>query len=455
MRFRWIVFALVLTASCSHESDSSTSSLLALVNADVVDGTGAPTMADQVVLVDGPTIVAVGNASEVQIPTNARILDLQSNWLVPGFIDLHVHFPEEPSAHDAILARLLEFGITTILNPGARPGAGVDLRERIAAQEVEGPRMFTAGRLIDHSPDERFIGGWAAQTPSDSTVRAEVRQQTASGVDFIKLYAGLTPDLVAAAIAESHEAGLPVIGHLETTNWGDAARMGIDMLVHSGWATPMDEIIVLDDSTTASDYDWYAAYLESPSGAPFAELVSVLKTQGVIVVPTIAVQQASALGNDLALLERLQPHLAPEADVPGWWGEGWRDQHPYFGYESEDEARALETIYVPALLAILKAYYDAGVTLAVGTDVGNPWMTPGVSFHHELELYQEAGIPAVEILRMATLGGAAALGIDDQTGSIEEGKQADLVVLSADPTQDIRASRTIAQVFMRGRQVIH
>ena len=448
-----LALALAATAGCQGDAGPGTTSMLALVGASVVDGTGAPAASDQVVLIDGSTIVAVGPASEVDIPRGARSLDLTGTWLVPGFIDLHVHFPEESSVHGPMLERLLEFGITTILNPGARPGAGVELREAIASEAVEGPWLFAAGRLIDHSPEGRFIGGWGAQTPTEEAIREEVEVQSATGVDFVKLYAGLTPDLVAAAIDEAHDRGVRVIGHLESTNWADAARMGIDMLVHSGWATPMDEVIALDDPEAASDYDWYAAYLEAPSNDLFARLVGTLVSEGVVVVPTIGVQQASALGTDLALLSRLEPHLAPEADVPGWWGDGWREQHPYFGYESEDEARALETIYVPALLAILKAYYDAGVNLAVGTDVGNPWMTPGVSFHHELELYQEAGIPPVEILRMGSLSGAAALGIADQTGSIEPGKQADLVVLTEDPTLDIAASRSIQRVFLRGREI--
>lgn len=445
-----VVLAL---SGCTAQSGTPAQATLALVNVNVIDGTGTPPRPNQTVLIDGSTIVAIGGVGQVAVPEEALQLDVAGRWLVPGFVDLHVHFPPQSAVHDAMLSRLLEFGVTTILNPGARPGAGVELRDRIAADAPPRPRMFTAGRLIDHSPDGHFIGGWAAQTPTESAIRAEVRQQVATGVDFTKLYAGLTPDLVAAAIDESHANGTPVIGHLESTLWRDAARMGIDMLVHSGWATPMNEIIELDDPTAASDYDWYEAYLNSPSNERFTVLVESLVEEEVVVVPTIGVQQTSALGNDLVLLSRLQPELAPEADLAGWWGDGWREQHPYFGFESEGEARALETIYVPALLAILAGFYEGGVTLAVGTDVGNPWMTPGVSFHHELELYQEAGIPPIQILHMATLAGASAVGMADRTGSIHVGKQADLVVLAENPGEDIRATRSIELVIVGGELV--
>lgn len=102
------------------------------------------------------------------------------------------------------------------------------------------------------------------------------------------------------------------------------------------------------------------------------------------------------------------------------------------------------------MLGITKALFGAGVTPGVGTDVGNAWITPGASFHHEMELYAEAGIPAVEILAMATLGGATAPGLADSIGTVAVGKRADLVVLSADPTRDIQATRQIEHVFMGG-----
>lgn len=111
----------------------------------------------------------------------------------------------------------------------------------------------------------------------------------------------------------------------------------------------------------------------------------------------------------------------------------------------------MATVLFPGILNIVRAYYERRVRLGVGTDVGNSWMTPGVVFHHELELYQEAGIPPLAILTMATHNGAEALGILDDTGTIEVGKRANLVVLTSDPTEDFRNTRDIEQVFLNGQ----
>lgn len=407
-----LVLGVVGLANCSVPDHSSEAGPIVLYNATVIDGTGSVPKPRQTVVIRGDSIAQIGEVGEVAVPPGATLVDLSGKWVLPGFIDLHVHFPPDTSVHDAILSRLLEFGITAILNPGARPGTGVALRERLRRGEVLGPQMYTAGRLIDDTPEGREIGGWAAQASTPESMRAEIRDQAERGVDFVKLYAGLGPALVSVAIEESHTHGIPVIGHLETTNWGDAARMGIDMLVHSGWATPMDEVISLPDPKNATDTDWYLAYAAAPGNEKFAALVSALVEEDVVVVPTLAVQQVSALGTDTTLLAQLRPELAPEADVPGWWGEGWHKQHPYYGYESEEEAQ------------------------------------------HELGLYQEAGIPPLKILGMATRNGAEALGILSFTGTIEVGKRADVLVLSADPSTDIGNTQEIERVFLAGREVV-
>jgi hypothetical protein len=215
----------------------------------------------------------------------------------------------------------------------------------------------------------------------------------------------------------------------------------------------MNEVISLADTVGASDDEWYRAYAAAPSGERFAALATTLVEEDVVVVPTLSISQAVATGRDATLLPAFRTELAPEADVADWWADGWRERHPQYYAESEEEARLLATVYVPGMLAILRGYHDRGVQIGVGTDVGNSWMTPGVSFHHELGLYQEAGIPPLDILTMATRNGAAALGILPDAGTIAEGKLADLVVLGSDPQTDIAASRDIRLVFLAGRMV--
>ena len=455
---RWfsngVLFAALALAACWPSTRPTTLPPIVLHNVTLIDGTGAAPKPHQVVILQGERIVHVGPVETAQIPPEATTMDGTGRYVIPGFIDLHVHFPQDTTVHQAMLGRLLEYGVTTTLNPGARPGAGVSLRERIRSSQHRGPRLFTAGPIIELLPAEEGLAGWASEVSTEVETREAVRAQHAAGVDFIKLYRRLPPGLVAAAIDEAHHLGLPVIGHMGSTTWEEAARLGIDMLVHSGWGTPMDEVVNLENPESATDTEWYHGYADAPNGERFVALAHVLVEEGVTVVPTLSITQASGLGSDASLLPRFEVHLAPDADVADWWSEGWRQRHPQYDPDSEEEAALLATVYFPGVLKIVKAYFEHGVRLGVGTDVGNSWMTPGVVYHYEVELYQEAGIPPLEILIMATRNGAEALGILDEVGTLTVGKRADLLVLHSDPSADIRNTRTIERVFLAGREVV-
>lgn len=446
--------AMIAMAGCTKTPAPDDVRIIALVNATIIDGTGAAPVSNQTIIIRGSKIAQIDDAASIDVPLDAEIIDASGKWVIPGFVDLHVHLPPDETVHGAILERLLEHGVTSFLNPGARPEAGVPLRERIQAGDFPGPQMKTAGRLIDDWPETSSAKSWAAHTPTQDALREEIRAQAKAGVDFIKLYARLSPELVAAGIEEGHAQGLPVIGHLEATNWTDAAAMGIDMLVHTGWSAPMDELVNLVNPESASDEEWYLGYADAPNGPAFQLLVDTLIENDIVVVPTLAVMQAGGLGDDNTLLPLYETDLAPERDLEGWWGEGWRTRHPEYSDDvGSEEAQLLKEVYFPALLNFQKEFYERGVTLGVGTDVGVSWMTPGASFHYEMSLYQDAGIPPLAILSMATRNGADALGLGDAVGTIEIGKNADLIVLGADPSADIRNAREIERVFLAGQEI--
>ncbi len=410
-------------------------------------------MPHHVVLLHGERIAQVGPVGTVRIPPGTVVRDLDGMYVIPGFVDLHVHFPADTTVHQAMLDRLLAFGITTMLNPGARPGAGIALRKRLENGRNRGPTMRTAGPIIEYPPAEEGLRGWSVEVASPSAIRDAVREQARAGVDVVKLYRQLPPALVAAAVDEAHRNGLSVIGHMGATTWREAAEAGIDMLVHSGWGTPMDELVNLDDPAAASDAVWYRGYADATRGTRFADLAAALVAHSVVVVPTLSITQAAGLGADASLLPQFRVDLAPDTSVANWWSPGWRDRHPQYDPDSEEEAELLQTVYFPGVLRIVRGYHEAGVRLGVGTDVGNSWMTPGFVYHHELVLYQEAGIPALDIVKMATYNGADALGLLDEIGTIEAGKRADLLVLGSDPLADIRHTRDIVHVFLAGWEV--
>ena len=414
----------------------------------VLDGSGSPGLVDHTVVLEGDRVVALGPSGSVSHARDAEVMDFEGMFLTPGLIDLHVHFPPHRDVQDSILVRLAQFGVTTVLNPGSRPGAGVSLRDRIPSRGVT--RVVTAGPIIEFGGFGSGVSDWAVLVSSEEDVRREVGVQAAQGVDFLKYYSGMPPRLVGALIDEADRFGIPVIGHAGATTWSESAELGARMLVHSGYGTPMDEVISLDDVTSASDAEWYAAFGRATEEPRFRELVGVLLDRDVVVVPTLSITEASGLGRDATLLPEFRTELAPEAEVDGWWSDGWRERHPQHGEVSPEEEVLLEEVYWPAVLRIVGAYFEAGVRLGIGTDVGNSWITPGVSYHREMRHFQRAGVPASEIVRLATQEGARALGMLDDVGTIEVGKRADLVVVRTDPSESIEAMEDIVLTFVGG-----
>jgi hypothetical protein len=432
--------------------------LVVLEGATLIDATGAGPREGSVVVIRGSRILRVGKMGEFRYSEKATTINLTGRWIVPGFMDLHAHMDhlDGPLPPVEVLGTLLRFGITTFRSPAAGPGAGTELRDRIAAGEIAGPRMFAAGRLID-LPDGRRRP-FAVEITSVAEVRAEVRRQAAAGVDWVKFYNKLSPELLRAGIEEARAAGLRTIAHLGATGWAEAARLGIDAVVHCGAAAPTWELVpperrspFLEFYVPRPNFDatlfapwWRAVDLD---GAHFKALVAVLAERGVEVNPTLVLLESMYWGDERRLLEELEPEYAPSAIARRWRKEA----HYTEAWPAEAREAAKRTFAVT--LEMVRRLHEGGVLLTAGTDMANPWLTPGVSFHRELWLLQRSGIPALDVLTIATRNGAKALGILHDVGTIEAGKRADLLVLSANPLADIRNTRAIAAVYLGGRRV--
>ncbi|MCK4749491.1 MAG: amidohydrolase family protein, partial [Bacteroidales bacterium] len=292
---------------------------------------------------------------------------------------------------------------------------------------------------------------------TEEEVREAVRQQAKIGVDFIKLYTHLTPDLVKAAIDESHSLGLGVLGHLGYTSWTFAANAGIDGLLHSAIATPLWELIPAEKRDKFRDLanptrnfnpellkEWGETF--DIDGPEMEELTQALVDNHVVVDPTLVMMEAMIWGNDSSYKEILEPDFAPEH-----FSKECRNAklHPYTSWWSDEAFYEGQRLF-PLFSKIVKRFYDNGVLITAGTDMGNPWITPGVALHRELELLENAGIPALEVIKIATNNGAQALHIQDITGTIEVSKLADLVILDSNPLMDIKNTRNIDFVIMKG-----
>ena len=221
-----------LIATCGDDAASvplTGSDPIALVGVTVIDVTGGETVQDRTILIEGGRIEGIYEVDEAPLDPDTQVLDLTGSFAVPGLVDTHAHMPSVQD-QSRFLRNLLGFGVTTARSTAAAPSGGTELRSRIAAGDLLGPRFLTAGRLID-GPGSIW-DGFASIVETEDDIRAAVRGQAAQGVDVVKLYTGLTSDLVRAAIDEAHSEGLPVLGHLGRTAWTEAVTAGIDALTH-------------------------------------------------------------------------------------------------------------------------------------------------------------------------------------------------------------------------------
>jgi imidazolonepropionase-like amidohydrolase len=358
--------------------------LVILEGASLIDGTGSPPRNDSVVVLKDERILTVTDkGSYTTYPKDSEIVNLTGRFLIPGLFDMHAHVAGvlDSSYNQTIsentLKALLDNGITTIRNPGGPTKESVALRDAVAAGQIKGPQIFTAGRLINGLPfPTRFVETIAN---TEAEVREEVKRQADAGVDYVKLYVGLYPNLVKTAIDEAHNQGIKVIGHLYLTSWTDAANLGIDALTHGVPVSPFllsedkREIFIENGRGPFDHFLWLN--LVDLNSTKINEMINALVKNKIPVDPTLSIYEAML------------------KDDP-------QNQHLW-----------------SKVLQLTKILYDHGVTIMSGTDIPNFGLIPGISLHHELELLVKAGINPLNVIKIATRNGADALGILDDVGT--------------------------------------
>jgi imidazolonepropionase-like amidohydrolase len=421
------------TETISSLSTENNSEPLVLQGATLIDGTGASPRGDAVIVINGNKITAVTNQTGYHhhslsfndgdgTPVSIRTLNLTGKYVIPGLFDMHAHVAGvrkgsyNQTTSENMLAMLLDYGITTIRNPGGPTNESISLREDVQAGTIGGPKIFTAGRLLN--TPEIPIPFVEKQVTTEEEAREEVQRQAAAGVDYVKLYVGLTPDLLKAAIDEAHSQGIKVIGHLYLTSWTDAANLGIDFLTHG---VPVSPYLLSKDKqrifnlTGGGPFD-HSLWLDlmDPNSTEIRDMTHTLVENQIPVDPTLNIYEA--------ILKQ-------------------------GSYDPQNEERWTK------VLDLTKMMYDSGVKILSGTDIPNFGLVPGKSLHHELELLVEAGIKPMDAIKIATNNGAEALGLINETGTIEPGKEADILILSANPIRDIQNTKSISAVIANGRVV--
>jgi hypothetical protein len=435
-----------------------TDRVTALTGATVIDPERGTTRAGQTVVLRGDRIVAVGR---IGVPAGARVIDLAGRYVIPGLADMHVHsLGDERISPPLFVAN----GVTTIREMSGNPTA-YDWRDRIEAGTLLGPRMLVASRIVDGSPslwDPNVLPVLIAATPAQG--RAAVRTVAAEGADFVKVYSRLTPDTHAAILDEARRTGLTVAGHgpdeLPVVRVSDSGQRSLEHLHAVGLSVSSRDAEIRRRLRairhTDGDYnawfdqlhpiEWLAA--ETFSRPRAATVFGRLRQNRTRVVPTLTMHDVLDHPDDVSTDDpRLRYLTRGDKESFDWALD------TFYRPNRTPADKAQQVKLFEYRLRFVAALARAGVPLMAGTDTGTPYCFPGFSLHDELALMVRAGLSPLQALRTATVEPARFIGRAGELGTVRAGAIADLVVLDANPLQDIHNTTRIDSVVVRGRLV--
>jgi hypothetical protein len=387
------------------------------------------------VLIYNGLIQAVGQPDRMQIPQGVSQVDVSGKYLLPGFIDVRAY-----SANAAILRDLLSRGITTVVNPTSARIGDVDFRDAAGSSSMPGPRMLTSGPPLSGQSGS-FPG--AIQIRTEEEMTAAVQEQV-DDADLISLVGGLPLELVRAAVFAAREDKVPVTADVTGTSWIILSRLGVDLVVRlvSGHPDllPEAERDAYMRAVQAGDSGAILRWLEllDPAGPEVDDMLGALLGRDAAAAPLLVSTESLLFCGDPEYLSLVSEYGGNAEPRPASVCPPERSSPEYLARAGQAWRKALE---------VTRLLDQEEVRLVVGSDAPFTPLPPGASFHRELELLVEAGISPLDVIGMATRNAASALGILHRTGTIEAGKRADMILLSRNPLQDIRATQEVEWVM--------
>lgn len=438
----WGVFGSAVLCLAVVSAVSAAETCVVIDRCSLFDPESGEMLSERTIVIRGTQIVSVSGADEANdAPADAMRIDARGKFALPGLIDAHVHVVHVLDfAHmtgDEVLPLYLAAGVTSIRSTGDELVAAT-LVARFAAEHLEwSPRVFTCSPLLDADPPiHRDIG--RAITDA-ARVPALFDELTRWNVTTVKIYAGTTRPVGKAIIEESHRRGLFVTAHLGNYSAQDAVADGVDGLEHI-WSV-FNYVIPAEVASQPG----HRGRLDLSN--PLCEsLVADLAKRKVFVDPTLAVFRNMILLPDVAQVRDHPDNMLVPQRLRDFWPKYLKQAGCPQGGPLEDRRREFAKFQ-----ELTGKLHRAGVPLLVGTDSPEPQVPPGFSLHQELEMLVESGLPPAAALRAATLTNATVLGEQERLGSVSAGKQGDIVLLSANPLDDIRNTRRIELVIHGGR----
>jgi len=437
------LMSLSLAALCSAQSSQAPA--ITIVNVTIIDTVGGRLLLHRNVTVRNGIIDDIRDAMLPKVNKHALEVNGTGKYLIPGLWDMHVHMVFGdwfPRGKEVTLPLFIANGITGVRDMGGDLDVLQEWRKEISAGTLLGPRIVMSGLMLD-GPKPRFPSSIAIKTPEDG--RRAVDDLKQRGADFIKLQSLIPRDAVFAVADEAKKQGITFVGHVpdsvRASEMSNAGQKSFEHLIgiFEG-SSPLEDEFLKGGKTEGK---FLSTYDPKRAEALFALLAKNQTWQ----CPTLVWERG---GNLLELNDFAHDPLAKY--VPASWKDvTWKRFTKEIVQDNTDDF-ATRRRFVDKELEVVKAMHKAGVPFLAGTDTPpGVYVFPGFSLHQELQRFVAAGFTPLEALQTATLNPAKFLGMEDRLGSIEKGKLADLVLLDANPLEEIRNTQEIAGVVVNGR----
>jgi imidazolonepropionase-like amidohydrolase len=448
-----LALGILITAALTlGRAPAAAQETVAFTNVTVIPMDRERVLRDQTVLVRDGRIAAVGPAASVAVPAGARRVDGAGKYLLPGLADMHTHLLSDGPVPDSLapyeLGVMLANGITTARLMVGTPEQ-IPLRAAVARGQVLGPTLFLASpQFAGRAYGEPYFNGRVVTSPEQA--RAAVGEVADAGYDFIKLTIFITPEVYDAVTDEARRRGIRVIGHVDPAVGLARALAAGQQIEH---LDSYFEAVLAPDAPMTGSVSNHLVYrpaawesLDWLSDARIDSVGRATAAAGVWSTPTLTFFKR-AFGTGMTD-EEIQSHPG-YALLPDSLRRSMNEGREYFWATPPSAERRAR--YVDARNRIVRAIHQAGGRILAGSDSPEWYLLYGWTLHRELEALVDAGLPPWAALEAATRNPAEWLGTLAESGTVEPGKRADLLLLDADPLADIRNTQRIAGVMRAGR----
>ena len=414
----------------------------------VIDMKGGPPLPHRSVIVHGHRILAVVGPEEGAKAqrVDAFVIDGKGKFLIPGLWDMHVHMVFGdwfPRGKEVTIPLFIANGVLGVRDMGGELEVLQQWRKEITAGSLIGPRIVMSGPMLDGA-QPRFPSSIAIKTPEGG--RRAVDDLKKRGADFIKLQSLIPRDAVFAIAEEARKQNIPFVGHVpDAVRASEASNAGQKSFEHligifEGSSPLEDEFI----KGKKSEGQFLSTYDPNRAGTLFALLAKNHTWQ----CPTLVWERGGNLIDETDFAHDTRAKYAPAH----WKDVTWKRFTEQIVHDFNVDDLATRKRFVEKELEVVNAMHRAGIPFLAGTDTPpGVYVFPGFSLHEELQRFVAAGFTPMEALDTATINPAKFLGMDDKLGTIEQGKMADLVLLDANPLDDIRNTQKVAGVVVNGR----